>query len=71
MRKVEVDVETLYSLISCAEDYGFREVVPDLIQMMNGMNKFEIDQYARKVSKQKGYTEEDYFAIKEALEQYL
>lgn len=66
-RTVEVNVGELYSLIHSAEDFGFSEVVPDFIQMLNLKDvdvEREIEEYAQWFltgeAEKQGYTDEDY-----------
>lgn len=63
-RKVEVELFDLLELISCAEDYGFWAVVPDLKNFAGDVTEEEIEAYARNIENKDGYGKEDYINIK-------
>lgn len=72
-REIKTDLENILSLIACARDYGFEDdVLFDAFREMlgNKLTDEEIEWYARSVEAEDGYTEEDYEAIKERLEDF-
>jgi len=66
-RKVEVELFDLLELISCAEDYGFWEVVPDLKNFSGDVTVNEIEEFAKSVAERDGYGQEDYEEIRHKL----
>ena len=71
-RQVSVEVDTILSLISCAEDYGFEDdVLFDAFStMLNTLSDKEIETYARTVEAEGGYGAEDYIVIKGTLNRF-
>jgi len=71
-RQVFVEVDTILSLISCAEDYGFEDdVLFDAFSiMLNTLSDKEIETYARTVEAEEGYGAEDYTVIKGTLNSF-
>ncbi len=60
-------------MINCAEDYGHSgEIASDfLAQLLGGiLSDDEIETYAKQLSEQPGYSEEDYASAKERLSQF-
>lgn len=75
MRKVEVDIAWALSLIHCAKDYGFQEIIPDLVDLIGGFTMAEADQFAEETylsgqGQSQGYTDEDYDDCIETLSKY-
>lgn len=72
-REIKTDLENILSLISCASDYGFEDYVLFVAfkEMIGSkLTEEEIEWYARSVEAEDGYSEEDYEAIKERLEDF-
>lgn len=72
MRKVEVEISWALSLINCAEDYGFTEIVPDLLDLIGGFTLKELDEFATEAflsgeAQAQGYSDEDYESCIERL----
>ena len=72
-RKLNIAVDDLIELISCASDYGFEnDILFDAFSEM--LNKIltneEIETYARSIEALEGYGKEDYVVIKDTLNNY-
>ena len=70
MRKLTTTSDNIFSLISCAKDYGFdRDVLFDAFREMLGskLSFEEIEIYSRSVGDMDDYGEEDYLITKERL----
>ena len=73
MREIKTSLKTVLSLISCANDYGFKnDVLFDAFKGMlnNKLTNEEIETYARSVEAMEGYCEEDYKEIRERLNEF-
>jgi len=69
-KEIKTSLANILSLISCAEDYGFRNDV--LFEAFAEMLEYkleneDIERYAMSVKMQDGYTQEDYDTIKKKL----
>lgn len=73
MRKLKIELRDILELITCAEDYGFKDdVLFDSFADMLGreLTDEEIECYARELESLEGYGEEDYEDVKERLEEF-
>lgn len=73
MREIKIELDTLLSLISCAEDYGFKDdVLFDAFAGMMGreLSDEEIERFAREMESLSHYGEEDVYMIRQKLQSF-
>lgn len=70
MRTLQIELDDILSLISCAEDYWYEDnVLFDWFawQMWRVLSDEEIEEYSRTIEAEEWFWEEDYEQIKERL----
>jgi len=70
MRIIRTSLNNVLSLISCAVDYGFDDIIlfEALADMLdNNLSDQEIEVYAKHIESLEGYSKKDYKEIKDRL----
>lgn len=73
MREIKTGVDNILSLISCAEDFGFKSnILFDAFRVMlnDRLTGEEIETFARELEAEDGYSKEDYEQVKETLTEF-